>query len=60
MSALHPYYLHADGSLNEQMPGDEASSQYQFDPHHPVPRLAGRLIPAKISVQTALAIRSAI
>ncbi len=42
-SALRPYYLHADGSLNEQMPGDEASSQYQFDPHHPVPTIGGQI-----------------
>jgi hypothetical protein len=42
-SASHAYYLHADGSLNEQMPGDEAASQYQFDPHHPVPTIGGQI-----------------
>lgn len=42
-SASHSYYLHADGSLNEQMPGDEAASQYQFDPHHPVPTIGGQI-----------------
>jgi uncharacterized protein len=43
MAASHSYYLHADGSLNEQMPGAEATSQYQFDPHHPVPTIGGQI-----------------
>ncbi|HUI42156.1 MAG TPA: CocE/NonD family hydrolase [Terriglobia bacterium] len=37
------YYLHEDGSLNEQMPGDEAPSTYSFDPAHPVPTIGGQI-----------------
>src|SRR4029077_20001025 len=37
------YYLHGDGSLSEQMPGDEAPSTYSFDPHHPVPTIGGQI-----------------
>ncbi|MBZ5645466.1 MAG: CocE/NonD family hydrolase [Acidobacteriia bacterium] len=42
-SAPHAYYLHADGSLNEQMPATEAASVYPFDPHHPVPTIGGQI-----------------
>jgi hypothetical protein len=42
-SASHAYYVHGDGSLNEQMPGPETPSQYQFDPHHPVPTIGGQI-----------------
>ncbi len=37
------YYLHADGSLSEQLPGDEAPSTYAFDPCHPVPTIGGQI-----------------
>lgn len=37
------YYLHEDGSLNEQLPGDEAPSAYAFDPRHPVPTIGGQI-----------------
>jgi putative CocE/NonD family hydrolase len=37
------YYLHADGSLNEQTPGDEAPSAFAFDPDHPVPTIGGQI-----------------
>jgi uncharacterized protein len=42
-SVSHEYYLHGDGSLNEQMPGAETASEYQFDPHHPVPTIGGQI-----------------
>jgi hypothetical protein len=42
-SASHAYYVHGDGSLSEQMPGAETASQYQFDPHHPVPTIGGQI-----------------
>ena len=37
------YYLHGDGSLNEQMPGDEGPSTYSFDPRHPAPTIGGQI-----------------
>jgi putative CocE/NonD family hydrolase len=39
----HSFYLHADGSLSEKAPGDEAPSAYAFDPHHPVPTIGGQI-----------------
>jgi putative CocE/NonD family hydrolase len=37
-----PYYLHADGSLSTQMPGQEQSSlSYRYDPRRPVPTIGG-------------------
>ena len=39
----HMFYLHADGSLNEKAPGEEAPSAYAFDPHHPVPTIGGQI-----------------
>jgi putative CocE/NonD family hydrolase len=38
-----PYFLHADGSLSEAEPGDEAPTTYAFDPHHPVPTIGGQI-----------------
>jgi uncharacterized protein len=37
------FYLHADGSLNVQPPAsiEPASTQFQFDPAHPVPTIGG-------------------
>lgn len=37
------YYLHGDGSLNEQMPADEAPGVFSFDPRHPVPTIGGQI-----------------
>jgi len=37
------YYLHGDGSLSEQTPGDEAPSAFSFDPRHPVPTIGGQI-----------------
>jgi uncharacterized protein len=37
------YYLHRDGSLNQQMPGAEAPAVYTFDPSHPVPTIGGQI-----------------
>lgn len=37
------YYLHGDGSLNAQIPGDESASTYSFDPEHPVPTIGGQI-----------------
>ena len=37
------YYLHDDGSLNEQRPGNETPSTYSFDPRHPVPTIGGQI-----------------
>jgi hypothetical protein len=42
-SASRAFYLHADGSLSEKVPGDEAPSAYAFDPHHPVPTIGGQI-----------------
>lgn len=42
-AASHQYYLHADGSLSEKAPSDEAPSAYGFDPHHPVPTIGGQI-----------------
>ena len=42
-AAAHAYYLHADGSLNGQTPGDEAPSVFSFDPLHPVPTIGGQI-----------------
>ncbi|HEY0802791.1 MAG TPA: CocE/NonD family hydrolase, partial [Steroidobacteraceae bacterium] len=37
------FYLHADGSLNAQAPAssEPASTEFQFDPAHPVPTIGG-------------------
>jgi putative CocE/NonD family hydrolase len=38
------YYLHADGLLSSQPPGEDLPpSRYQFDPDHPVPTIGGNL-----------------
>ncbi|MCB0562338.1 MAG: CocE/NonD family hydrolase [Lewinellaceae bacterium] len=38
------FYFHADGSLNNQPPGEAASSTtFTFDPTHPVPTLGGNV-----------------
>jgi uncharacterized protein len=37
------YYLHADGSLSEKMPGDEPALSFAFDPKHPVPTIGGQI-----------------
>ncbi|MGO8785874.1 MAG: CocE/NonD family hydrolase [Terriglobia bacterium] len=37
------YYLHEDGSLNEQLPGEETPTAYTFDPKHPVPTIGGQI-----------------
>ncbi len=44
-----PHYLHADGSLSRQKPGDEASgpSTYTFDPKNPVPTIGGGISAAE-------------
>jgi putative CocE/NonD family hydrolase len=42
-ASSHAYYLHEDGSLNEQMPGDEVPSAFSFDPRHPVPTIGGQI-----------------
>ena len=42
-SASRAYYLHADGSLSEKAPTEEAPSAYAFDPHHPVPTIGGQI-----------------
>ncbi len=41
--SFRSYYLHGDGKLNEQVPGDEASTAYRFDPQHPVPTVGGQI-----------------
>ena len=38
-----PFYLHADGLLSEQTPGQEAPSAYTYDPHDPVPTIGGQI-----------------
>lgn len=38
-----PYYLHADGRLSPQMPGDAPPTRYQFDPRNPVPTIGGNV-----------------
>ena len=37
------FYLHADGSLNAHAPAssEQASTEFQFDPAHPVPTIGG-------------------
>ncbi len=37
------YYLHAAGVLSPAKPGVEKSTQYQFDPKHPVPTIGGSI-----------------
>ncbi len=37
------FFLHADGSLSRQPPGDEPPSKYLFDPRHPVPTIGGQI-----------------
>ena len=36
-------YLHADGSLSEQMPGASEPTDYVFDPRNPVPTIGGQI-----------------
>jgi putative CocE/NonD family hydrolase len=38
-----PYYLHADGKLSTQKPGDAKPLTYSFDPKKPVPTLGGNI-----------------
>jgi hypothetical protein len=39
-----PYYFHVDGSLSTQRPdGDEPTSEYDYDPKHPVPTIGGSI-----------------
>ena len=42
-SASRAFYLHADGTLSVNAPGDEAPSMYAFDPRHPVPTIGGQI-----------------
>jgi uncharacterized protein len=42
-TSFRAYYLHGDGNLNEQFPGDESATTYQFDPKHPVPTIGGQI-----------------
>jgi hypothetical protein len=37
------YYLHGDGSLNEQQPDIESPSTYSFDPQRPAPTIGGQI-----------------
>ena len=36
-----PYYLHGDGTLAPDLPGDAAPARYTFDPRDPVPTIGG-------------------
>ncbi|GAA1864141.1 CocE/NonD family hydrolase [Pseudonocardia ailaonensis] len=36
-----PYYLHADGTLTPEEPGEEPASSWVHDPHDPVPTRGG-------------------
>ena len=38
-----PYYLHEGGGLSPQKPAGETPTQYEFDPHHPVPTVGGNI-----------------
>jgi len=38
-----PFYLHGDGRLSQQMPGQEPPSSFRFDPSHPVPTIGGQI-----------------
>jgi putative CocE/NonD family hydrolase len=39
-----PYYLHADGGLSPERPGDrDAATTFRFDPANPVPTIGGNL-----------------
>lgn len=40
-----PFYLHANGLLSEQMPGQGKPSHFVYDPHHPVPTIGGQINP---------------
>jgi len=42
-ASTRAYYVHSDGSLNEQRPGSEAPSTYSFDPRNPVPTIGGQI-----------------
>jgi putative CocE/NonD family hydrolase len=45
---LSPYYLHADGGLNETPPTDGAAHrEYRYDPKHPVPTIGGTVTSGK-------------
>jgi hypothetical protein len=37
------YYLHGDGRLATDLPGDTPPTRYQFDPRHPVPTIGGNV-----------------
>ncbi len=41
---FRPFYLHADGSLDERLPAeDEAEMSFDFDPANPVPTIGGNI-----------------
>jgi putative CocE/NonD family hydrolase len=43
-----PYYLHADGSLRLEVPGeDRAATTYRYDPRDPVPTIGGNISAAE-------------
>lgn len=42
-TAPTPYYLHANGTLSPDKPGDSQPTSYAFDPKHPVPTLGGNV-----------------
>jgi len=42
-ASTHAFFLHGEGSLSEQAPGDEQPSAFAFDPLHPVPTIGGQI-----------------
>ena len=52
-----PWYLHADGSLEAQMPVEaQGSLDYVYDPHDPVPTLGGNIM--RTELRGAFVLRS--
>lgn len=43
-AAPAPYFLHSDGRLSPETPGEEPADAYEYDPHDPVPTLGGGLL----------------
>ncbi len=39
-----PYYLHSNGTLSTQTPGDEPADQYVYDPANPTPTKGGAIL----------------
>jgi putative CocE/NonD family hydrolase len=39
-----PWYLHTDGELSPEQPGNEAPDRYEYDPADPVPARGGALL----------------